>query len=114
MENKVLWDKCLKKLEDDIDEHDFNMWVRPLTAINDSSVFRLHAPNRFIKDWLTDNLFDQLLNCAQHFAGNDVQLSIELNDGEPAPAKKAPSYNEELLTEEPTLSTPFGLSLIHI
>ena len=113
MENKVLWDKCLKKLEDDIDEHDFNMWVRPLTAINDSSVFRLHAPNRFIKDWLTDNLFDQLLNCAQHFAGNGVQLSIELNDGEPAPAKKASSYNEELLTEESTLSTPFGTNVLN-
>ena len=113
MENKVLWDKCLKKLEDDIDEHDFNMWVRPLTAINDSSLFRLHAPNRFIKDWLTDNLFDQLLNCAQHFAGNGIQLSIELNDGEPAPAnKKAPSYNEELLIEETTLSTPFGTNAV--
>ena len=113
MENKVLWDKCLKKLEDDIDEHDFNMWVRPLTAINDSSAFRLHAPNRFIKDWLTDNLFDQLLNCAQHFAGNGVQLSIELNNGEPTPIKKAPTYNEELLTEEPTLSTPFGTNVLN-
>ncbi len=113
MENKVLWDKCLKKLEDDIDEHDFNMWVRPLTAIDDSAVFRLHAPNRFIKDWLTDNLFDQLLNCAQHFAGNNVKLRIELNDGEPTASKKTPVYNEEPLIEEATLSTPFGTNVLN-
>jgi len=59
------------------------MWVRPLTAIDDSAAFRLLAPNRFVKDWLTDNLLNQMVSCAQHFAGNDVQLRIELNDGEP-------------------------------
>ena len=113
MENKVLWDKCLKKLEDDIDEHDFNMWVRPLTAIDDNAIFRLLAPNRFVKDWLTDNLLNQMVSCAQHFAGNDVKLSIELNDGEPKQSQSEPVYSEEPLSDEPSLSTPFGTNVLN-
>ena len=80
MENRVLWDKCLEKLEDEIDEHDFNMWVRPLNAINDEQTFRLHAPNRFIKDWLSDNLLDQLIATVEHFGGGSKQISIELDN----------------------------------
>ena len=113
MNNKVLWDKCLKKLEDDIDEHDFNMWVRPLTAIEDDSAFRLHAPNRFVKDWLMDNLLNQMVSCAQHFAGNDIKLRIELNGGEPKKTEPTPFYNEEPLAEEQTLSTPFGTNVLN-
>lgn len=116
MENKVLWDKCLKKLEDEIDEHDFNMWVRPLTAINDDNTFRLHAPNRFIKDWLSDNLFDQLLMSAQHFAGNDIQLQIELDDGVSAPKSNNANreFNQaEVIPEETSLSTPFGTNVLN-
>ena len=117
MENKILWDKCLKKLEDEIDEHDFNMWVRPLTAVNDTNAFRLHAPNRFIKDWLTDNLFDQLVNVAQHFAGNDVLLLIELDDvvkSQPASnSLNTASANNDAFQDEPSLSTPFGTNVLN-
>lgn len=117
MNNKVLWDKCLKKLEDEIDEHDFNMWVRPLTPIDDDTMFRLHAPNRFIKDWLTDNLLDRLLNSAQHFAGNDVQLRIELHDG--AASQRIPMQGDIIndappaAPEEPVISTPFGTNVLN-
>ena len=120
MENKILWDKCLKKLEDEIDEHDFNMWVRPLTAIDDPNAFRLHAPNRFIKDWLKDNLFDQLLNVAQHFAGIGVSLRIELDDGSaPVVSSTNPSQiatsssPPQSHQEEPSLSTPFGTNVLN-
>ena len=80
LENQVLWDKCLKKLEDEIDQHDFNMWVRPLNAINDSDRFLLHAPNRFVKDWLSDNLIEQLASTVNHFSGDNRPVSIELNN----------------------------------
>ncbi|MBX2849734.1 MAG: chromosomal replication initiator protein DnaA [Acidiferrobacterales bacterium] len=83
MENKVLWDKCLKKLEDEIDQHDFNMWVRPLNAINDSNRFVLYAPNRFVKDWLSDNLLEKLGAAISHFNGASKPISIELNNEHP-------------------------------
>ena len=91
MENQVLWDKCLKKLEDEIDQHDFNMWVRPLNVINDSERFLLHAPNRFVKDWLTDNLIDQLTNAVNHFSSDGRAISIELDNSNNDPLANTPS-----------------------
>jgi len=58
MENTLLWDKCLRKLEDEIEDRDFHTWVRPLTASNDDRDLILYAPNRFVVEWINDNLFD--------------------------------------------------------
>ena len=110
MENKVLWDKCLKKLEDDVNEHDFNMWVRPLSAVNDDSALRLHAPNRFIKDWLIDNLEEQLLTTAQHFAGSEVKLLIELDNSGQTTLEQGAQASVKEAQKSPT---PFGTNVLN-
>lgn len=109
MENKVLWDKCLKKLEDEIDEHDFNMWVRPLSAINDDSAFRLHAPNRFIKDWLHDNLEEQLVATVKHFAGNNIKTLIELDNTGQTTLEQGAQASVKKAQDSPT---PFGTNVL--
>ena len=78
MQNVVLWDKCLSKLEDEISPRDFSTWVRPLYASNEDSQFILYAPNRFIKEWLEDNLLTELNAAAQHFAGEGRAVLIAL------------------------------------
>ncbi|MEM7358085.1 MAG: chromosomal replication initiator protein DnaA [Pseudomonadota bacterium] len=110
MDNQVLWEKCLKKLEDEIDEHDFNMWLRPLSAINDDSGFKLHAPNRFIKDWLADNLMEQLAAAIRHFTGGDRKISIELdNTGQ---TTLDPVAQTEIKQDQKT-PTPFGTNVLN-
>lgn len=93
MDNTALWDRCLSKLEAEIELHDFNMWVRPLSAQNDEHAFRLHAPNRFIKDWLVDNLLDQINACLDHFGAGDKKLVIEL-DSSSTPNNNGSSFSE--------------------
>src|SRR5690349_818385 len=51
-----LWNRCLRLLESEIPEQQFNTWVRPLQAIEENGTLRLLAPNRFVIDWLTTNL----------------------------------------------------------
>jgi chromosomal replication initiator protein len=48
-----LWTGCLRQLQSDLTETDFNTWIRPLQAIEDSGTLRLLAPNRFVVDWVT-------------------------------------------------------------
>ena len=110
MDNKTLWGKCISKIESDIDDHDFNMWVRPLSAINDDASFRLHAPNRFIKDWLEDNLLDHLQDSIKHFLGESRQIVIELdNSGQTTLDESAqPAVHEEQKTV-----TPFGTNVLN-
>jgi chromosomal replication initiator protein len=110
LDNQVLWEKCLKKLEDEVDQHDFNMWVRPLSAVNHDSSFKLHAPNRFIKDWLTDNLMDQLAATIRHFTGADKTILIALdNTGETT----LDPVGMRVVKQDGRAVTPFGTNVLN-
>ncbi len=116
MQNVVLWDKCLSKLEDEMEERDFHTWVRPLRANNADSGLVLYAPNRFIKDWLTDNLDQQLKTTVQHFAGEGASVVISLDS--PATVQtEAPIQNivlQNTSNEEPSQqSSPFGTNVLN-
>jgi chromosomal replication initiator protein len=55
-----LWHRCLRQLETEVPEQQFNTWVRPLQAIEDASTLRLLAPNRFVVDWVQQHLLARL------------------------------------------------------
>lgn len=112
MQNVVLWDKCLSKLEDEMEERDFHTWVRPLHAIDSDSELVLYAPNRFIKDWLTDNLMPQLISTAQHFAGDGANVVISLDSPvmHSSPAKKSPIHGNDHQAKQPS---PFGTNVLN-
>ena len=54
------WSRCLRQLEAEVPEQLFNVWVRPLQAVEDGGVLRLLAPNRFVVDWIRQNLYDRI------------------------------------------------------
>lgn len=93
------------------------MWVRPLSAVDDDQALRLHAPNRFIKDWLDKNLLEAMDNAVQHFTGENRPIVIELGDN---PASNSaptidisqPSQINEV-TESTHCSTPFGTNVLN-
>ena len=41
-----LWGQCIRSLEDELPEHQFNTWVRPLQAVEGVGALKLLAPNR--------------------------------------------------------------------
>lgn len=49
-----LWNGCLRQLQADLSETEFNTWIRPLQAVEDEASLRLLAPNRFVIDWVTN------------------------------------------------------------
>ena len=116
MQNVVLWDKCLSKLEDEMEERDFHTWVRPLRANDSDASLVLYAPNRFIKDWLSDNLLDQLKSTVQHFAGESASVIISLDAPEQAKSPKpSPSLTDNAAPDdEPSpKSSPFGTNVLN-
>ncbi len=54
------WSRCLRQLEAEVPEQMFNVWVRPLQAVEHDGVLRLLAPNRFVVDWIRQNLYDRI------------------------------------------------------
>ena len=56
----TLWHHCLKHLESEVPEQQFNTWVRPLQAVERDGELQLLAPNRFVVSWIEQNLFGRI------------------------------------------------------
>jgi len=51
----ALWQQCLDYLQDELNSQQFNTWIRPLQAEEgETNELRLLAPNRFVRDWVSD------------------------------------------------------------
>jgi chromosomal replication initiator protein len=48
----TLWNRCIRDLQAELPEQQFNTWIRPLQAIEDDGQLKLLAPNRFVVDWV--------------------------------------------------------------
>ena len=55
-----LWSRCMRTLESELPEQQFNTWVRPLQALEGVGALKLLAPNRFVVDWVNANLLRRI------------------------------------------------------
>ena len=93
-----LWNRCLRVLESELPEQQFNTWVRPLQAIERDGQLRLLAPNRYVIDWLGQNSLSRIKELIRAFAeggGPDVVLDVGSRPGilVPQPAVEAVADN---------------------
>jgi chromosomal replication initiator protein len=62
----TLWNRCVRDLQAELPEQDFNTWIRPLQAVEDGDKLRLLAPNRFVVDWLHQHYMERIGEIAAH------------------------------------------------
>jgi chromosomal replication initiator protein len=55
-----LWSRCVRTLEAELPEQQFNTWVRPLQSVEADGALRLLAPNRFVVDWVRSHLLTRI------------------------------------------------------
>ena len=55
-----LWTRCVRALEAELPERQFNTWVRPLQVVEGPGTLKMLAPNRFVVDWVTANLLPRI------------------------------------------------------
>ncbi|MGE0031397.1 MAG: chromosomal replication initiator protein DnaA [Steroidobacteraceae bacterium] len=88
-----LWHHCLRQLENEVPEQQFNTWVRPLQAVERDGALHLLAPNRFVVSWIEKNLYgriEQLVGTGG--AGAAPRLTLGVGSRPPdAPAPEAPA-----------------------
>jgi len=73
----TLWNQCLRVLQAELPEQQFNTWIRPLQAVDDGSILRLLAPNRFVVDWLQQHHLQRILQLVEE-SGGGTELLIEV------------------------------------
>ena len=91
-----LWNRCLRVLEGELPEQQFNTWVRPLQAIERDGELTLLAPNRYVIEWLGQNLLPRIKELILAFAEGlapEVALDVGTRAGviDPVVRRRRPS-----------------------
>ena len=76
---EVVWQQCIDRLQNELPSQQFNTWIRPLQASKQGQMLTLFAPNRFIKDFVSDKFvqrISELVRELQPDEGMDVVLEI--------------------------------------
>ncbi|MGH8186876.1 MAG: DnaA ATPase domain-containing protein, partial [Steroidobacteraceae bacterium] len=80
-----LWRRCLAQLEAELPEQQFNTWIRPLQAVEDGRTLRLLAPNRFVVDWVNENVAGRISELVDA-VGSEPTPAVVLEVGSRVPA----------------------------
>lgn len=73
-----VWKKCLERLEEELSAQQFNTWLRPLHAVQDSQVLRLLAPNRFVVEWVRERFLDRIAELSSEYSGGSLRVQVEV------------------------------------
>jgi chromosomal replication initiator protein len=87
-----LWNRCLRVLEGELPEQQFNTWVRPLQAVERDGELKLLAPNRYVIEWLGQNLLPRIKELILAFAEGlapEVALDVGTRAGVIVPVTPA-------------------------
>ncbi|MGC2029701.1 MAG: chromosomal replication initiator protein DnaA, partial [Steroidobacteraceae bacterium] len=87
--SESLWNRCLRVLESELPEQQFNTWVRPLQAIEREGELKLLAPNRYVIEWLGQNSLPRIKELIRAFAEEpapELVLDVGTRAGVAAPA----------------------------
>jgi len=108
-----LWQRCLSQLESEVPEQQFNTWVRPLQAVDTDGVLRLLAPNRFVIDWVQQNLYPRIVELARQQAdGAAHQVLLEVGSRAASAAAELGGIPAAASAGQPAASRlPSGLQL---
>ena len=100
-----LWKRCTERLETELSAQQFNTWIRPLQQVEDNSVLRLFAPNRFVLDWVRNHYLELIKSFVADFTGNQSPIiSLEIGS-KPSESLTANARTESVTSNNPGSST---------
>ena len=73
-----VWKKCLERLEEELSAQQFNTWLRPLHAVQDTQMLRLLAPNRFVMDWVRERFLERIAELVSEYGSGAIRVQVEV------------------------------------
>jgi len=101
----TLWTRCIRDLQAEIPEQQFNTWIRPLQAVEDGGVLRLLAPNRFVVDWLQEHYIERILEIVDD-TGTSAEVVVEVGSRQPVVTAAAVSAPRPVPVRQPGPAAP--------
>lgn len=78
---RSLWRDCLDRLQEELPQQQFNMWIRPLQAEQNGSQLHLLAPNRFVLEWVNEKFMARITELMNELAVEDEPLTVRVAVG---------------------------------
>jgi chromosomal replication initiator protein len=100
----TLWNRCVRDLQAELPEQQFNTWIRPLQAVEDGNVLKLLAPNRFVVDWLREHYIERILELVDG-AGGASEVVVEVGSRQAA-APVVTNFSPAIKHNAPAAVTP--------
>ena len=72
------WDTCVEQLARELTPEQLNTWIKPLQVEVTSQAICLFAPNRFVKDWVTDRYLERIESFYSQHVGAAFQVSLRV------------------------------------
>jgi len=101
----ALWKQCLSHLESELNAQQFNTWIRPLHAVEESDALRLLAPNRFVLDWVKEHHLALIADMAGRITDNPPRVILEIGS-QKRPAAPTSDSSKQGITTPAALQQP--------
>ena len=72
------WDTCVEQLARELTPEQLNTRIKPLQVEVTSQAICLFAPNRFVKDWVTDRYLERIESFYSQHVGAGFQVSLRV------------------------------------
>ncbi len=72
------WDVCVEQLAAELTAEQLNTWIKPLQVEESPQSIYLFAPNRFVKDWVSDRYLDRIQSFYSQHVGGTFHVSVRV------------------------------------
>ena len=95
---EIVWQHCVNRLQDELPYQQFNTWIPPLQAAQDGQQLKLFAPNRFIKDFVSDKFAGRICELVDELKGDQaMDVVLEIGASNPGQARAPdPAFNRKI------------------
>jgi chromosomal replication initiator protein len=77
---EILWDKAAKIIKETVSQQNFDTWIHPIRITHmEGDQVHLSVPNRFFRDWLSDNYLSLIRDSLKSATGVPFQIELVID-----------------------------------
>jgi chromosomal replication initiator protein len=76
----IIWEKTVNLIKDKVSSQNFETWITPIKIISkEEGIVQLAVPNKFFRDWLTDNYINLIKDSLKAVTGIGMNVQLLIN-----------------------------------
>jgi chromosomal replication initiator protein len=75
------WQSCVTDFQQELSQHQYNTWIKPLRFEQGGDGFTLIAPNRHVLQWVKERYLTRIEQSGEKFFARPIYLDLALEEG---------------------------------